>query len=502
MGACGWQLVEGIAPTFRSVATERLRASFARHACPKVITIQVLCKVSLSARKTGGYSRRGGSPTARRFADEAERYKQMVELQGDYLSLATQDGELLYVNAAYAGLYDRRPETMIGCNLFDFVPDDQRAALKARLDEVARDRKSLQSKNQIVAANGQSRWVQWTNLGFFGSDGSVLLHSVGRDIQAQVEMETRLRDSEARFRLLAESSLDVIVALDRNLRRNYVSPASREVFGYDPEELIGGHMGQSTHPDDFGRFRAELQALLDGRVERHVVVARRRHQAGHWIWTEGCFRAVRDAPGGEVSGLIAFVRDVTERKAAEEKLAEDRQRLEALAGQDGLTGLANRRMFDEALGKEHRRASRGDEQLCLIMIDVDRFKAFNDAYGHPAGDEALRRVAGAIRGCLRRANDLAVRYGGEEFAVLSPGSDLEGARRVARRIRRAARDLCIPHSASEHGRVTVSIGVAAATRSEFLCDYNILMFRADAALYEAKRAGRDCVRIALALPQD
>jgi diguanylate cyclase (GGDEF)-like protein/PAS domain S-box-containing protein len=344
--------------------------------------------------------------------------------------------------------------------------------------------------------------VLWTNLGFSGSDGSVLLHSVGRDIQAQIEMETRLRESEARFRLLAESSLDVIIALDRDLRRTYVSPASREVFGYAPEELLGAQLGQSTHPEDFARFQAELQALLDGRLERHVVVARRRHQAGHWIWTEGCFRAVRDAANGEVSGLIAFVRDVTERRAAEEKLAEDRQRLEMLAGQDGLTGLANRRVFDEALVKEHRRSSRGAERLCLIMIDVDRFKAFNDAYGHPAGDAALRRVAGAIRGCLRRANDLPVRYGGEEFAVLSPGSDLEGGRRVAGRIRRAVRDLCISHAGSEHGRVTVSIGVTAATRGEFLGDYNILMFRADAALYEAKRAGRDCVKLASQLPPD
>ena len=111
-------------------------------------------------------------------------------------------------------------------------------------------------------------------------------------------------------------------------------------------------------------------------------------------------------------------------------------------------------------------------------------------------------MAGAIRGCLRRANDLPVRYGGEEFAVLSPGSDLEGGRRVAGRIRRAVRDLCISHAGSEHGRVTVSIGVTAATRGEFLGDYNILMFRADAARYEAKRAGRDCVKLASQLPPD
>jgi len=391
---------------------------------------------------------------------------------------------------------------MIGCNLFDFVPADQRAALRPRLDEALRERKSLQSKNQIVAANGESRWVLWTNLGFFDSDGSVLLHSVGRDIQAQIEMETRLRESEARFRLLAESSLDVIIAMDCDLVRTYVSPASREVFGYAPEELIGKAAGRQAHPEDSERLNSGLQALLNGERERFVSVNRRRHRDRRWIWTESRYRAVRDPASGEISGIVASVRDVSERKAAEDRLAQDCLRLEVLAGEDGLTGLANRRMFDEALVKEHRRASRGDDRLCLIMIDVDRFKAFNDANGHPAGDEALRRVAGAIRPCLRRANDLAVRYGGEEFAVLSPGTNLEGGRHVAERIHRAVRGLNIPHAGSEHGCVTVSIGVAAATRDEFLCDCNILMFRADAALYEAKRAGRDCVRLASPLPPD
>jgi diguanylate cyclase (GGDEF)-like protein/PAS domain S-box-containing protein len=429
-------------------------------------------------------------------ADEAERYRQLVELQGDYLSLATAEGELLYVNAAYAGLYQRRPEDMIGCNLFDFVPHEQRAALQARLAQALAERKPLQSKNQVIAPGGELRWVLWTNMGFADEGGALLLHSVGRDIQAQIETEARLRESETRFRLIAEASLDVIIALDRNLRRTYVSPASREVFGFAPEELIGGQMGLSAHPDDFGRFRAELQALLDGRTERQVVGVRRRHRAGHWIWTELCFRAVRDAASGEISGLVAFVRDVTERKAAEEKLAEDRLRLETLAGQDGLTGLANRRLFDEALLKEHRRTSRGEERLCLVMIDVDRFKAYNDAYGHLAGDEALRQVAGAIRPCLRRADDLAARYGGEEFAVLSPGASLASGGLIGEKIRRAVRSLAIPHVGSEHGIVTVSVGVAATTRRDFLRDRDTLVSSADAALYEAKRAGRDRVKFA------
>ncbi len=252
--------------------------------------------MALTARKPSADGKRSAAlaRASLRIKEEAERYRQLVELQSDYLSLATQEGELIYVNAAYANLHASRPDDLIGRSLFEFVPNDQRASLKARIGEVLRDRRMVQSKNQVVTPGGESRWVQWTNMGFCGADGVVLLHSVGRDIQAQIETETRLRESEARFRLLAEASLDVVIALDRNLRRTYVSPSSREVFGLKPEELIGGEIGLSAHPDDAGRLRSDLLALLEGRLERHVNVVRRRHRDGRWIWLEACYRAVRD----------------------------------------------------------------------------------------------------------------------------------------------------------------------------------------------------------------
>ena len=436
------------------------------------------------------------SSPARRFADEAERYRTLVELQGDYLSLARADGELVYVNAAYTRLYGLTPEAMIGRNLFDFVPEDQRDVVRLRILAAIAEAKPVQSKNQVRTPQGELRWVAWTNLGYRGPEGEPMLHSVGRDIQAQIETETMLRESEARFRLLAETSTDVIIALDRNLVRTYVSPASREVFGLEASDLIGKPSGNAAHPQDTEALLAGLRALLAGRQERFVSVNRRRHSQGHWIWTETSYRAVRESLSGGVTGIVGVSRDITARKEEQDKLARDNLRLEALAGQDGLTGLANRRVFDETLAKEHGRAGRQEERLCLMMIDVDRFKAFNDHYGHIAGDEALRAVARAIRACLGRANDLAVRYGGEEFAVLSPGTPLEGGLHVAENIRKAVRALAIPHAGSEFGVVTVSIGVAAATWAKLLEDRARLVSGADAALYDAKRAGRDKIRVA------
>ena len=165
--------------------------------------------------------------------------------------------------------------------------------------------------------------------------------------------------------------------------------------------------------------------------------------------------------------------------------------LEKMALQDGLTGLANRRQFDLALNDEFNRAIREHSPLALLMIDVDAFKQFNDLHGHPAGDECLRRISAVTKSCLRRAGDLAARYGGEEIAVLLPKTDLAGALKVAARIRQNVRDLQIDHAAGPAGMLTVSCGVNSITpvRSKDLpLD---LLEGADRALYIAKTEGRD-----------
>ncbi len=167
--------------------------------------------------------------------------------------------------------------------------------------------------------------------------------------------------------------------------------------------------------------------------------------------------------------------------------------LESLASLDGLTEIANRRRFDEALDKEWRRCLRFTLSLSLVMMDIDFFKPFNDHYGHTAGDDCLRRVARAIKGCLPRGGDLAARYGGEEFVGLLPDTELEGALNVAEKLRNAVDQLNIPHehsSISDH--VTMSLGVATTVPSASETSM-ILVKSADARLYEAKANGRNQV---------
>ncbi len=178
-----------------------------------------------------------------------------------------------------------------------------------------------------------------------------------------------------------------------------------------------------------------------------------------------------------------------------DRLQTANRELERLSATDSLTGLANRRRFEESLGDEWRRAARENDALAAIVMDIDVFKAYNDAYGHPAGDECLRRVAAVVARGARRAGEIAARLGGEEFAVLLPGSDEAEALELAERLRTAIAELAIPHLAATDGRVTASFGVAAsAPRPD--SPPATLMARADRALYRAKQSGRNRVAAA------
>lgn len=181
----------------------------------------------------------------------------------------------------------------------------------------------------------------------------------------------------------------------------------------------------------------------------------------------------------------------TELAHANRKLTEFNLRLEALSNTDGLLGIANRRYFDDRLAVEWRRAVRERQAVSLLMIDVDHFKHYNDAYGHQAGDRCLQSVAQAALSAVRRPTDLLARYGGEELVVLLPNTDLNGATLAAQNIRKAISDLHIQHADSPvAGEVTVSIGVAMMTPDQATRS-SALIAAADNALYAAKEGGRN-----------
>lgn len=168
--------------------------------------------------------------------------------------------------------------------------------------------------------------------------------------------------------------------------------------------------------------------------------------------------------------------------------------LERYANHDSLTDVANRRRFDMVLDAEWRRAMRDRKHLSLLMIDVDRFKQYNDTFGHVEGDHCLQRMAGTMAQELTRPGDLLARFGGEEFAVILPGTELEGARLIAERLRAAIEDMNIPHPGLDGiQKATISIGCSCVLPA-LPMHFNQLLDAADKQLYVAKNAGRNCVK--------
>ena len=199
--------------------------------------------------------------------------------------------------------------------------------------------------------------------------------------------------------------------------------------------------------------------------------------------------------GWYVGRAYAFLAIMLVLQAALREMLAAQHEVSVLAESDALTGLANRRRFDRVLAQEWRRAQRERQPLALVMVDVDHFKRFNDRYGHPAGDVCLRRVAALLGAAARRPADLAARLGGEEFALLLPGTGLAGAAYLARDLRAAVMALGIPHEDGAEGVVTISAGVAARRPVASDFDTAALVQAADRALYRAKARGRNGVEL-------
>lgn len=194
--------------------------------------------------------------------------------------------------------------------------------------------------------------------------------------------------------------------------------------------------------------------------------------------------------------MAALERELAAAKKTQETLQREKDEAQALAAkllalsaQDSLTEIANRRRFDEFLDKEWRRSARAGAAVALILCDIDCFKPFNDRYGHQQGDDCLRRVARVIDAHAKRGGDLAARYGGDEFALILPDTNLRNGLQLANRLRGAIEQLAIRHGAAgAKGVVTASLGVAAMAPSRTLAP-GALIAQADAALYQAKLSG-------------
>jgi diguanylate cyclase (GGDEF)-like protein/PAS domain S-box-containing protein len=316
------------------------------------------------------------------------------------------------------------------------------------------------------------------------------LHSADR-----VPSQDEIAAQAAMYRLMVESAIDLIIRYDAAGLRTYVSPSCREMLGYEPREMLGRHLSDFFHPDDFAQTLETLNQVGPAMPTLDLSFRVIRRDGGV-IWIEGRYRYLPTD-----GSLLAILRDITRRKHTEAQLAATNAKLGTanrllltLAQQDGLTGLANRHRFDELMQQEFRRARRQEQPLSLLMVDADRLRAYNGRYGHLAGDECLRQIGRAIESVLWRPGDHAARYGGEEFVVLLPATDEAGAAIVAERIRSAVAALAIGHLGNTPPIVTVSIGVSALIPASGDRPAQ-LVSAAKRGLYQAKAEGRNRVAV-------
>jgi len=263
----------------------------------------------------------------------------------------------------------------------------------------------------------------------------------------------------------------------------------QNMLGYTEEELKHKPFSEFTHPYDTPMNWGLYQELLEGKREHYHMEKRYIRKDGQVIWGELTVCMIKQ----DVPSVMALIRDITDRKQLEEKLKETREKWKQLSTVDGLTGISNRRSFNQAIEREWARCAWNSSPLSLILLDIDSFKAYNDTYGHLCGDECLKQIAQAIKETVYRPMDGVFRYGGEEFAVLLSETSKSEARKIAEEIRVNIENLNIPHARSTIGKyVTVSAGVATMipTNDKKIQD---IITQSDQALYLSKNNGRNQV---------
>ncbi|WP_317930086.1 sensor domain-containing diguanylate cyclase [Halioxenophilus sp. WMMB6] len=297
-------------------------------------------------------------------------------------------------------------------------------------------------------------------------------------------------DQDNPYKILLESTKAIPWKLNWVTKQfEYIGPQIEKLLGWQQDSWqTAQDWIDRIHPEE----REQTANLCISQSEHgidHEADYRALTADGGYVWVRDVVHVLRSE--GVTTALVGFIFDISERKKMEDVLMHLNKQLESLSFHDALTGVANRRLYDQSMEAEWARAQRNQLPVSLIIIDVDHFKQYNDVYGHVAGDQCLIKVAETLKGITRRSSDLLARYGGEEFVLMLPDSDRKSALVLAEKCRHAIEALQIPHAGSASaGVVTISAGVSSQVPSELLSPTK-LFDTADKMLYLAKSNGRN-----------
>jgi len=298
------------------------------------------------------------------------------------------------------------------------------------------------------------------------------------------------------YKTLLESTKAIPWKLDwASMQFTYIGPQIEALLGWEPSSWKSVEDWAARMHEDERQWVVDFCVSQSKSGIDHEADYRALTKDGNYVWIRDVVHVVRKE-NGEVESLIGFMFDISERKKTEQELIKLQKELEELSFKDGLTGVANRRMFDSVIETEWLKARQNKQPLSLIIIDIDFFKEYNDFYGHLQGDDCLKQVAETLNNVKARSRDFFGRFGGEEFIMLLPEADENAAWSIAERCRQALFKKQIPHEQSKVSQLlTISLGVSTMIPSQD-DEHNELISRADKQLYQAKQKGRNCIQSA------
>jgi diguanylate cyclase (GGDEF)-like protein/PAS domain S-box-containing protein len=262
------------------------------------------------------------------------------------------------------------------------------------------------------------------------------------------ELDAEFNSDSAVYKTLLESTKAIPWQIDRtSMKFAYIGPQIEPLLGWSQDSWVSAEdWAMRIYPEDRGYVVNFCISQSKAGVD-HEADYRALTKDNGYVWIRDVVHVVRNE-NGKVESLIGFMFDISERKKTEEKLIRLQKELEALSFKDGLTGIANRRLFDASLDIEWASARRSHQPLSLIVLDIDFFKQYNDFYGHIQGDKCLMNIAQTLNLAVARPRDIVARFGGEEFVLLLPETDASAALKVAERCQRLIEKLKIPHEKS------------------------------------------------------